>query len=98
MESLDLTPFKTAKLRVAEVAYLCGVSRVAAHTWLRKEKPAQPHHLIRQRVGTIVSAVFRAVEAGTLPLVDPDAKTVRTPDGYLVRPGLLNIVKNHVMR
>ncbi len=99
MERLDLTPFKTAKLRTAEVAFLCGVSRVTAFTWMREHKPANPHHLIHARVRPVLLAVTRALEAKQLPLPDDEsAETERTPEGYRVRLEVLRVIKNLLAR
>ncbi len=96
MEKLDLTPFKLAKLRPAEIGFLCGVSRVTAHTWMRKDSPVNPHRLIRERVKVVLSAVTRAVEAKDLPYTGDEPAVRKTPEGYNVRLEVLKLVQSQM--
>lgn len=90
---MDITPFVTAELRPAEIAWLCDISRITAHTWLRKNNPAKPHRMIRARVAEVLGAVDRALLTGALPYKGDSPHLTKTRDGYNLRVEVLDIVR-----
>ncbi len=89
---MNLKPFREAELKPAEVAWLCGVSRVTAHKWMRKINPTSPHAMIRYKVEPVLTAVNRALQIGTLPYRGTDPQLEPTTGGYYVRADVLRIV------
>lgn len=63
---IDFSTLHLARLTPIDVARALGVTRVTASMWLNKH--TQPHSLIRERVEKFLDAVYRAVEAGQLPV------------------------------
>lgn len=65
---MDFTPVRKARLTQGEFAKLCGVSRLTTNTWLREERPAQPHRLLQFTVTMQLQRLSEAVAMGLLPL------------------------------
>lgn len=81
---------KAAGVTVEEFGSLCGVSRVAVYRWFDGNSPDK---LRKRRVGMVLSALDRAVEAKDLPLDRPSTRKI---DKEVVLQKIKDIVIRHL--
>lgn len=63
---MDFSIIQKANISPAELGYLVGVSRYAAHKWVVGK--SSPHPQVRELVAKTLHTIEQAVDAGALPL------------------------------
>lgn len=87
---MDFEIVKKAGMTQAELAYLAGVSRTTANSWLNG---GRVHSLISSKISRILAAITKAVEAKELPL--PADSPTALWKGKPVRAALRRVVAHH---